>query len=158
MSEAGTCAVETPLVVAMSDELFCMRGLLPFGEEDSVWLVSGVRPLFCAKAWELWLKTEDSALLSELVEPSSGEFLFRFRPEGLLRRKVSTAPPTRDMLVALPSPPRHAPHSYQAREREGWKEEQCAPGGDDENEALARLAGSRRVRQSVHRGCDGGVQ
>lgn len=98
-----------PLVVARSDELLCTRGLLPLGEEDSVWLVSGVRPLLvvvwlCAKACELWLKTEEAVLVSELAEPSSGEFLFRFNaPEGLPpRRRVSTPPSTCDIVVAFP--------------------------------------------------------
>ena len=43
---------------------------MPFGGEDSVWFVRGVRPLvdalrFCAKACEFEVKTEEAVLPSE---------------------------------------------------------------------------------------------
>jgi hypothetical protein len=51
---------------------FC--GLLPFGGEESVWFVRGVKPFVAALlltyAWELWVKTEEAVLPSELAEPT----------------------------------------------------------------------------------------
>lgn len=157
MSEDGTCALAAaPFVEAMSEELLCRRGLLPLGDDVSVRLVRGVRPLLCARACELWLKTEDAVLVSELAEPSSGEFRFRLRPEGLSRRRESTPPPpTRDMLVAEPSPTRRAPHRRHVRvhERRRGAAMQCAPGAMTRG-SLARQVKQRRVRWCEER--DGG--
>jgi len=65
-----------PLVEAMFAIAFEDGGLLVFGGEESEWLVSGVRPLaseaflFCAKACEFELNTDEEAVLaSELAEP-----------------------------------------------------------------------------------------
>lgn len=76
VSKAGTCAVaKAPFVGAMYAVFFEDGGLLGFGGDESEWLVRGVSPLaseaclFCAKARELVLKTEDALLASELAEP-----------------------------------------------------------------------------------------
>ena len=61
---------------AMSAADFECRGELPFGGEDSVRLVRGVRPLavaeflFCAKACEFDVSFEDATLPRELAEPT----------------------------------------------------------------------------------------
>lgn len=67
---------KTPLVEAMSAEMFGFCGLLPLKGEESVWFVRGVRPLASepfllrAKAFVLWLKIE-FVLASELADPTS---------------------------------------------------------------------------------------
>jgi len=62
-----------PFGADISAEECAARGLKGFEGEDSVWLVSGVRPFvarFCTPACEPWLKTEEAALVSELAEPT----------------------------------------------------------------------------------------
>ena len=65
----------SPFAVAIAVAFLLGSGLLALGEEVSVWLVNGVRPLaredlrLLAKACELWLKPEDAVLFSELAEP-----------------------------------------------------------------------------------------
>jgi len=62
-------------VATMSAALFDGGGLLGLGGEESERLVMGVRPLaseaflFCAKACEVELKTEEAVLACELAEP-----------------------------------------------------------------------------------------
>lgn len=76
LSEAGICEATVPSMEAMSAADFECRGELPFGGEDSVWLVRGVRPLavaeflFCAKACEFDVSFEEATLPRELAEPT----------------------------------------------------------------------------------------
>jgi len=72
----GACI---PFVVNISTESGAARGLQVIAGEESEWLVSGVRPfgnegaLFGAAACEVWPKTEEAALFSELVDVASYE-------------------------------------------------------------------------------------
>lgn len=64
-----------PLLLATAMMPFMSRGLTPFGGEESVWFVSGVRPftmeafLLLVNACALWLKFGDAVLFSESAEP-----------------------------------------------------------------------------------------
>jgi len=66
-----------PFVADISTELGAARGLQVIAGEESEWLVSGVKPfgkvdaLFEAARCEVWPRTEDAALFSELVDVAS---------------------------------------------------------------------------------------
>lgn len=76
LSEAGIFAATVPSMEAMSAADFECRGELPFGGEESSWLVRGVRPLavaeflLCAKACEFEASFEEATLARELAEPT----------------------------------------------------------------------------------------
>ena len=66
---------DAPLVDIIFAAGFEAAGLLGLGGDESERLVNGVRPLaredalLDATACELWLKTEEAVLVSELAEP-----------------------------------------------------------------------------------------